>query len=149
MIRPITATSTFALLATGAATTPTLANDDPWAVLSNIQIEEIIEGNSYRAVKTYPAEIENGVEKFAITGYAVPLTLDPTKPTAQLMLVSDMGDCPFCGSSEHAGQLQVDLEDPILIEEGQRLSVVGSLELIHDPETWQSAIMRGARITGS
>lgn len=148
MNRTLTATSTFALMAAGYAL-PTMAADDPWAVLSNIEIEEITTDGAYRVVKSYPAEIENGVEKFAITGYAVPLTLDPSEPTLELMLVADMGDCPFCGSSQHQGQLQVELDEAVVIEEGQKISVVGALELMHDPETWQAAIMRGAKITGS
>lgn len=142
-------TSALALFALGGSALPTLAEDDPWAVLSAIQIDEITSDGAYRVVKTYPAEIENGVEKFAITGFAMPLTLEPGAPTTELMLVSDMGDCPFCGAPDHGGQLQVELENPVVIEDGQRLTVIGALELVDDPETWQAAIMRGARITGS
>lgn len=148
MKNAFTATSTLALLAVGT-TTPALANDDPWAVLSAIEIDEIVSEGSYRVVKTYPVEIENGVERFQITGYAMPLTPEPGTATTQVMLVSDMGDCPFCGSPEHGGQLQVELAEPVVIEDGARISVVGALELVDDPETWQAAIMRGATVTGS
>ncbi|MGH1368846.1 MAG: hypothetical protein ACRBCL_09525 [Maritimibacter sp.] len=140
-------TSPLALAAvlTGFATSA-FASDDPWALLAGIEIEEIDAQGDYMVKKTYPAGIAQGAESFRITGYAVPLTLEPGAATQEIMLVSDMGNCPFCGSSEHSATLQVELDRPVVLEEGAKVSVVGALELIDDPQTWQAAIMRGATL---
>lgn len=132
-------------VALGATATAGLADNDPWALLSSIAIEEIFTGDTYEVVKIFPAEIENGIEKFDITGYVVPLS--PGAEVTELLLVSDMGACPFCGGSDHGGSLQVSLAEPLIgIEEGARMTLRGSLEPVTDPETWQAAIMRDARV---
>lgn len=118
---------------------------DAWDALAAIEINEIVTATSYEVRKVFPAEIMNGVERFDITGFAVPL--GDTRNVRDFMLVSDMGFCPFCGDPEHGTALQVTLSDPItVIEEGMRLTLRGSLETIHDNQTWQSAIMRDAQI---
>lgn len=146
----MTATSSLALsFAFGTlATTAALASDDPWALLSGVAIDEKIDGDSYTVTKVFPAEIENGIKDFFITGYAVPLT--PGERVSELMLVSDMGNCPFCGSGDHGVSLQVELDEPIIgLEEGTRISLRGALEPVHDTETWQSTILRAARVVDS
>ncbi|MAM61734.1 hypothetical protein [Maritimibacter sp. UBA3975] len=137
------------LIALAAIVAPAAAsaNDDPWALLGGIQIDEIITDTTYEVKKTYPAAIRDGAQEFRITGYAVPMY--PGQATRDVLLVADMGDCPFCGSSDHGGSLQVELDEPVLIEEGQRISVIGSLELVDDPETWQAAILRAAKLVKS
>jgi len=145
----MTATSRLALsLAFGTLATSAAAGDDPWGLLASIQIDEKIDGDSYIVTKTFPTEIENGIDDFFITGYAVPLT--PGERVRELVLVSDMGNCPFCGAGDHGVALQVELASPISgIEEGTRLSLRGALEPVRDHETWQSTILRGARVVGS
>ncbi len=138
-------TSSLALLALSAGTTSAFAIDDPWALLDQITIDEQVSADSYVVKKTFPLAIQNGVKEFRITGYAMPLT--PGNQVRDLILVADMGNCPFCGSPDHGATLQVELDNPIQIEEGQRISVVGALEPVTDPETWQSAILRGASLT--
>ena len=129
----------------GATAGAAQAESDPWALLSQIEIEEIVTETSYEVRKVFPAAIENGIEVFDITGYAVPLS--PEGEVRELMLVADMGDCPFCGSSEHGGSLMVQLAEPLAgLEEGQRITLRGALEAVTDPETWQAAVMKGARL---
>lgn len=129
-----------------AAASPTLAEriDSPaWDALNAIEIEEIMTDTSYEVRKVFPSEIKDGVAKFDITGFVVPL--GDTSNVQEFMLVSDMGFCPFCGDPDHGSALQVSLAEPIpFVEEGMRLSLRGSLETIKDSQTWQSAVMRDA-----
>ncbi|MCK0167820.1 hypothetical protein MWU52_09700 [Jannaschia sp. S6380] len=132
----------FAALAGGAS-----ADEAAWSFIRGIEVEEVVTQDSYRAIKTYPAEIENGVAQFDITGFAMPLEEGALVRT--LMLVSDMVTCPFCGLPDHAAALEVTLADPIKVEEGQRVTLRGALELNRDPETWQAAVLTGARLIPS
>lgn len=135
-------------VAFGTFASAAIASDDPWALLAGVAIDERVDGDSYVVTKTFPAAIENGISDFLITGYAVPLT--PGERVTELMLVSDMGNCPFCGSSDHGVSLQVQLDEPIIgLEAGTRLSVRGALEPVHDTDTWQSTILRAARVVES
>ena len=111
-------TSLLALAAFAVPTTPLWANDDPWALLAAIEVDEIISDTSYTVKKTYPDAIRNGAQEFRITGYAVPMF--PGVAGRDLLLVSDMGDCPFCGQPDHGASLQIQLDEDVLIEEGQR-----------------------------
>lgn len=131
-----------ALLASTAS-----AEEAAWDVLRAIEVEEQVATDSYRAIKSYPAAIENGVERFDITGFAVPLEEGAVVRT--LLLVSDMLTCPFCGARDHAAALEVTLAEPIAVEEGQRITLRGALELVRDPETWQAARLTSARLVPS
>lgn len=116
-----------------------------WDLLEAIEVEEIVTETSYEVRKIFPSEIKDGVEQFDITGYAVPLGSGTN--VSELMLVSDMGFCPFCGDPDHGTALQVSLAEPLpILEEGTRLQLRGSLETITDSATWQSAVMRNARL---
>lgn len=144
-----TATSVLAL---GAVSIPTFSAfaqtgdaADPWDLLSQIEIEEIITATTYEVRKVFPAALENGIEVFDITGYVVPMTDGPT--VSEFILVSDIGFCPYCGSLDHGAALQVSLASPIdSLEEGSRITLRGSLETVTDPETWQATVMRDARV---
>lgn len=132
----------------GAAAGAAVAETDPWATLEEITIEEIVTETSYEARKTFPPALAGGVRDFRITGYAVPLSLGPE--VTEIILVSDMGLCPFCGSGEHGATLQVSLADPIIgLEEGTRLSLSGDLQTVTDPTTWQAVILTGARLVSN
>ena len=132
-------------LAFGTAANAAIAGEDPWALLSGIQVDEQMDGDRYEVTKVFPNELLGGIDDFFITGYAVPLS--PGEKITSLILVSDMGNCPFCGSGEHSVSLQVELEDPIIgLEEGTRISLRGALEAVTDTETWQTTILRGARV---
>mgnify|MGYP000571985175 CR=1 FL=1 len=114
-----------------------------WDLLASIEIEEIITDTSYEVRKTFPSEVENGIEQFDISGYLVPLSEGPWM--YDFILISDMGFCPLCGSAEHGTSLQVSMAEPVLYEEGKRITLRGALEPITDTETWQTTILTSAR----
>lgn len=115
-----------------------------WDLLAAIEVEEIITDTTYEVRKVFPAAIENGVEQFDISGYLVPLS--DGAEISDLILISDMGFCPFCGSPEHGTSLQVSMADPIIaFEEGARVTLRGALETVTDPETWQTTVLTGAK----
>ena len=65
----------------------------------------------------------------------------------ELLLVSDMGTCPFCGNADHGTSLQVKLAQPIMeFEEGTRITLKGALSAVRDTTTWQSAVLENAKI---
>ena len=106
----------------------------PWDLLAAIEIEEIIADTTYEVRKVFPSAIENGVDQFDISGVEI----------SDFILISDMGFCPFCGSPEHGTSLQVSMADPIVFEEGKRITLRGALETVTDPETWQTTVLTGA-----
>ena len=135
-------------LALGTTASAAMAGSDPWELLSGIQVDETYDGDRYEVTKVFPEDVRDGIQDFFITGYAVPLT--PGEAITSLILVSDMGNCPFCGSGGHAASLQVELDEPVFgLEEGTRISLRGALEAVTDTETWQATIMRNARLVAS
>ncbi|SHI37453.1 hypothetical protein [Wenxinia saemankumensis] len=131
------------------AAMPAVAETDLWALIEGVTVDEIVTDTSYEVRKTFPDALLGGVENVSITGYAMPYT-DMDGTVRELMLVSDMGLCPFCGSPDHPGALQVLLADAATgIEEGARITVTGDLRAVTDPETWQAAVLEGARLSGS
>ncbi|MBV2358311.1 hypothetical protein KUH32_00855 [Thalassococcus sp. CAU 1522] len=129
----------------GSTATASHANpSDVWALLKQIEIDEIVTDTNYEVRKTYPTGIaeEQMVE---ITGYAAPMM--PGTTFRELVLVSDMGLCPFCGSVDHGAALQVTLADPIdTVDETRRITLRGTLKRVNDPETWQAVILENAQI---
>lgn len=131
-----------------ATATASLAGTDGWDMLKAIEIEEIVSETQYEVRKSFPASMPAEGTEMELTGYAVPMT--PGGDIRELLLVSDMGLCPFCGSGDHGASLQVTLAEPIsAFEEGTRLTLKGTLKPVSDPETWQAAILENAVITGS
>ena len=115
-----------------------------WDLLAAISVEEIVTDTTYEVRKIFPTAVENGIDQFDITGFIVPLTDGPD--ITDLILVSDMGFCPFCGSPEHGTSLQVTMADPLTgFEEGSRITLRGALQAVTDPETWQTTVMTNAR----
>lgn len=150
MFKTKTSVSIAALSAPLAATVGVVWADNSqpssaWELLADIEIEEIVTETSYEVRKIYPAEIENGVEKFDISGYVVPLYSETD--IKEFILISDMGFCPFCGDPDHGTSLQVNLTEamPNYIE-GQRITVRGALEPVTDTETWQTTVLTGAKV---
>ncbi len=128
-----------------AATADTAAPDDVWQVLDQIEIEEIVTETTYEVRKSFPEALRKGAIEVEITGYAVPAL--PGDAIRDLILVSDMGLCPLCGSAEHGASLQVALNDSIpSFEESRRVTLRGTLSPVTDPETWQAAILENAAI---
>lgn len=61
----------------GATTTvalPVFAQTDIWAILGEVQIDEVITDTSYEVKKTLPKQLDDGITALKITGYAMPLT---------------------------------------------------------------------------
>ena len=142
----MTAISRTAMIsALGFTATAGFAETDVWSLLSDIGIDEQITEQSYHVVKTFPPRFQSAIEGIEITGYAMPISDGVT--IRELLIVADMGLCPFCGSGEHGGSLLVQLKDPLTeFEEGTRIAVRGTLTPVTDPETWQAAVLSGADI---
>ncbi|GAA6208005.1 hypothetical protein NBRC116601_12980 [Cognatishimia sp. WU-CL00825] len=131
--------------ALGATAATAHAETDAWNLLEQIQIKELVTETSYEVQKTYPSNMDTIGKDIKISGYAVPMY--PGDQVTELLLVSDMGLCPLCGNSEHGANLQVTLAEPIsVIDESQRIVLRGDLIPVRDPETWQAAILKNARI---
>ena len=142
MLKTTTSLAALAAPLTLASGTVWAETPDAWALLSDIQVEEIITDTSYEVRKVFPTAVENGIEVFDISGYLVPL--DNGVEISDFILISDMGFCPFCGSPEHGTSLQVSMATPMTFEEGARVTLRGNLEAVTDPETFQTTIMRDA-----
>lgn len=132
----------------GSATTvglPAFAQPDIWALLGEVEINEVVTDTSYHVEKTFPKQLEDGIQELTITGYAVPMT--PGSEIRELLLVSDMGTCPFCGSGDHGTSLQVKLAQPMTeFEDGTRITLRGALSAVRDATTWQSAVLENATV---
>ncbi len=119
-----------------------------WALLDQIGMtERETEAGDWLVEKTFPPELVAAATRpFAITGYIVPVTAEPMQ--THILLVRNTEDCPFCGSSGYAPVLEVALAEPIRdITEFDAVTVTGTLTLVHDPETMQTAILTDARLT--
>ena len=137
--------STFGVSTVAFTAPAALAQVDVWQLLDQIEIEEVITETSYEVKKTLPSEIDEGLQGVEITGFAVPMI--PGEMVQELLLVSDMGLCPLCGSGEHGATLQITLAEPVpSFEEGAKLTLRGDLQAVRDPETWQAAIMTSATL---
>lgn len=136
------------VMASGTTLVAGTGETDVWDLLSQIQIEELVSETSYRVNKTWPKGFEGAMEDTRITGYAVPMFPGiPGDSVKDLILTSDIGLCPLCGSPDHGATLQVTLAEPIIgFEDGQRIALTGTLQRVEDAETWQAAIMTGARV---
>ncbi|MDC0738624.1 hypothetical protein N6L24_10050 [Cognatishimia sp. SS12] len=144
-------TSRFALAAALGTTAATAQAEtsgtttDAWTLLEQIKVTEIITETSYEVKKSYPGDLQELGRDIEISGYAVPMY--PGSEITELLLVSDMGLCPLCGNSEHGANLQIVLAEPITqLDETKRIVLRGDLAPVLDPETWQAAIMRNAKI---
>ncbi len=129
-----------------ACASPALSETDVWQLLDQITIQELVTETSYEVRKTYPPALARGAEiAVEITGYATPAL--PGDMVRELLLVSDMGLCPLCGSADHGATLVVSLADEIpVIDDSSRITLRGTLSPVTDPETWQSVVLKNATI---
>lgn len=136
----------FGSTATSGLSQPGTAADlDVWSLLDQIQIEEIVTENSYEVRKSWPNAFAQDLQNIKVTGFAVAMI--PGQQVKELLLTSDSGICPLCGSGDHAATLQIVLDEPLEgFVEGQRISVEGTLMRVDDSTTWQSAQMINARL---
>lgn len=140
-------TSSLAIAAAfGSIGTATLAQtDDIWDLIGQITIDEVVSEDSYEVRKSYPSGLAEQDQEVEITGYVAPLM--PGESLRELIMVSDMGFCPFCGDPDHGASLQVSLLDSVdMIDETQRITIKGTLSRVNDPETWQAVVLRDAQI---
>ncbi|UWQ18625.1 hypothetical protein [Jannaschia sp. M317] len=121
-----------------------LAEADPaWHLLGQIEVTEHESADSWSVTKRFPAEIENGVDTFEISGYLIAVGWEAE--TRDYMLVSDLGQCPFCGSGDHGTAIEVRLTDPLPVtDEAQHATLRGMLQLVRDPSTMQAVVMTDA-----
>lgn len=144
--RTVRTSTAIGLLMATAPAGATLADESGWDLLKSIGLEEIVTAESYEVRKSFPARLTEPVEDFALTGFVVPLWEEGE--IRNFILVSDMGFCPFCGEPEHGTAVQVELDDPLALEEGTRITVSGLLEPITDPETMQTVRLVRAMVAG-
>ncbi|MFW2542178.1 hypothetical protein ACN2XU_06020 [Primorskyibacter sp. 2E107] len=138
-------TSPLALLAALGATGAAAEKPDTWDLLGQIEIDEVVTETSYTVNKRFPAAIGEAPQTVTISGYAAPAL--PGDLVKELMLVADMGTCPFCGSLDHGAALMVTLAEPIAsLDESRRITLQGTLKRVTDPETWQAVVMEDATI---
>lgn len=115
--------------------------DIGWHLLGQIELDEVITENSYAVHKTFPSEIAGGDPEFEVSGYLVPTDW----AGREFLLVSDLSQCPYCGTGDHGLTVNVTMADAAPeIEEGQRVVLRGALFPVHDPETFQAVILRDA-----
>lgn len=137
--------STLAIAAALGATPALAQPGDIWDLIGQIQIDELVTEDSYEVRKSFPAGISETDQEIEISGYVAPMF--PGEQVRELIMVSDMGFCPFCGDPDHGASLQVSLADPIgMIDEGQRITLRGQLSRVNDPETWQAVVLKGAQV---
>jgi hypothetical protein len=118
---------------------------DGWDLLGKIEFEERETATSWSVIKRFPAELEGGVETFEISGYLTPVGWE--EATRDFMLVSDAGQCPFCGSGEHGTAIEVRMTDPLPVsDESRRVTLRGALHPVRDETTLQAVVMTGAEI---
>ncbi|MEM7489845.1 MAG: hypothetical protein AAF390_12065 [Pseudomonadota bacterium] len=143
-MRRVTALSTTAMslvtlpLAAGAETV-----GDGWHLLGQIEVIEHETETSWSVTKRFPAQLEGGADTFEISGYLIPVGWE--EETRDFMLVSDLGQCPFCGSGDHGTSIEVRLADPLPVtEESRHATLRGALHTVTDPQTMQAVIMTDA-----
>ncbi|SFH34692.1 hypothetical protein SAMN04488020_110136 [Palleronia marisminoris] len=125
-------------------TSPALAAPQGWSLLETIEIREEIDGDEWRAVKTFPDAVHDRAMGFRITGYVVPIEAEAYITT--FLLVKDPANCPFCGTATDAPVIEVHLSKPLPdMPEFAEITVEGDLEFVDDPHTLQAVIMRDAR----
>ncbi|WP_394177318.1 hypothetical protein [Yoonia maritima] len=135
-------------LTVALSTVTTAVWADDWDLLRGITVDEVVTDTSYTVTKTFPSEIKDGREGMVLTGYVMPIT--PGSEISELILVSDMGFCPFCGDPSHGASVQVSLETPIpALEEGTRITLRGDMKPVLDPQTWNAAVLENAVIVKS
>ncbi|MFO6464465.1 hypothetical protein ACK8OR_08735 [Jannaschia sp. KMU-145] len=145
MRRATLLTTTFPIAAALPAVAFADAADPAWHLLGQIEVTEHETADSWSVTKRYPSEIAGGVDRFEISGYLVPVGWEAE--TRDWMLVSDLGQCPFCGSGDHGTAIEVQLADPLPVtEDARHAKLSGALHLVEDADTMQAVVMTGATL---
>ena len=128
---------TSAVITSHAAVAQDAADPDAsWRLLADVEIKEIINGDLWRAEKTFPDALRAATDGFEITGFFVPITAQAYVET--FLLVENPADCPFCGGGGYGPVVEVRMRHPLPdMPEFSLLRLRGDLVLIDDPETFQ------------
>ncbi|MEM1265608.1 MAG: hypothetical protein AAGI50_06280 [Pseudomonadota bacterium] len=150
-MRPITVTAALCVVGAAFAEQPPIPlpilGSEAWRMLDQIGLhEEQNEEGYWQVIKTFPDPLlEAAAKPFTITGYIIPVTAEPVQRT--VLLVRNTEDCPFCGSAGYAPALEVWLARPMRdVTEFDRVTLTGSLQLVEDPGTLQTAVLTAARV---
>ncbi|MEM8980181.1 MAG: hypothetical protein AAGD04_11905 [Pseudomonadota bacterium] len=119
---------------------------DNWSLLELADVREVVEGDEWRAEKSFPDALRNAAQNFEIAGFYVPI--EAQAYVQSFILVSDPLNCPFCGDSGYGPVLEVKTARPMPdIAEFAPISLVGTLEFIDDTDTFQMFRLVDARLT--
>ena len=135
------------ILTLATLTDPALAaaSAQGWDLLEATEIREEIDGDDWRAVKTFPDAVRDNATGFRVTGYVVPVQAQPYITT--FLLVKDPANCPFCGTATDAPVIEVHMAAPLPdMPEFSEITIEGDLEFVEDPYTLQAVIMHDARV---
>jgi hypothetical protein len=121
--------------------------EDGWHLLGQIEVTEHETADSWSVTKRFPAALEDGADAFEISGYLIPVGWEAE--TRDFMLVSDAGQCPFCGSGGHGTSIEVRLAEALPVtDEAKHATLRGALHLVRDETTMQAVVMTDAVIVG-
>ena len=126
-------------------TTSAGAEPASWELISKIEIEEVETASRWLVKKTYPEGLRAQADSCRIRGFYVPV--EAQAYVKSFLLVPDPADCPFCGNGGYGLTLEVHMERSMPdMAEGTEIAVQGRLELLESDETYQSVILREARL---
>lgn len=141
----VLALAVFALPFIGTSSDPVVPadRDAAWNLLNLATVTDVVEGDVWKAVKEFPDELRDATSGFTVQGYLVPIVAEAE--LSRFILIQDSLGCPFCGSS-YGPILDVELAKAIpALPEFTEITVVGELDLIDDPDTYQMFVLREAR----
>lgn len=104
----------------------------------------------WRVEKTFPPALVAAAEApVTFSGYYVPIQAQAQ--VTNFLVVPDPAACPFCGSGGYGVALEVITRNAVPdMPEATGITVTGRLELVDDPETYQSVRLVDAVLgTGS
>ncbi|MGR3492446.1 MAG: hypothetical protein ACU0DW_10330 [Shimia sp.] len=115
-----------------APLTPALADaQDPWALIGDVTTAETAADATLALTKLYPAGMDGDAPTFELTGYVQLMWAGAE--TAEFILLSDMGFCPWCGETSHGAAVPVTLKVPAdALEDGARITLRGALDVVAD-----------------
>lgn len=134
---------TLGIITSLLAPAPLAAEEAAWDLLYSVKITEVVEGDTWRAEKTFPDDLAKVQDGFEIEGYVVPVIAQPD--LSVFLMVEYPADCPFCGGGGYGPGLEVHMRNPLPdLPEFAPLRVRGYLALIDDPETFQAFCLKDA-----
>jgi len=134
---------TLGIITSLLAAPPVIADEAAWDLLSSVKIDEVADGDSWKAIKEFPDELAAARESFEIQGFTVPILAQSEQLI--VLLVEYPADCPFCGGGGYGQGLEVHMRDPLPdMPEFSPLRVRGTLVFVEDPETFHAFLLDDA-----